>query len=344
MIFKVSTAGVALIFIIPLRGLVDVLSGMVGIADNDFALKVAMFHTIFNVMGVAIMLPLLNRLIGFIETVIKEPQADLSRPKYLSEAVDEFPATIVAALRKEVKHLYDNSVELIAHGLNLSRQEIFATKDVAATVRSSRKVVDFDFDARYEARVKTLYAAIVEFTTRTGAKDLPPDVTDRIYILRDVAGQIVRAVKAVKHLRRNATAYTTHDQGAVTEIYDALRTEIARILVEIRKLDIAEPEARSNLWLDEEAAQVEDDAHNSNRVVDALIRKGSLDADAATSFFNDSGYAYNAMRDLIGAARAYYIESDSAVAEVERILALDEEEVGEVMVDTAETRSGITEN
>ena len=156
----------------------------------DFALKVAMFHTIFNVMGVAIMLPLLNRLIGFIETVIKEPQADLSRPKYLSEAVDEFPATIVAALRKEVKHLYDNSVELIAHGLNLSRQEIFATKDVAATVRSSRKVVDFDFDARYEARVKTLYAAIVEFTTRTGAKDLPPDVTDRIYILRDVAGQI----------------------------------------------------------------------------------------------------------------------------------------------------------
>lgn len=123
-IFKVSTAAVALIFIIPIRGIVDVLSGMVGIADNDFALKVAMFHTIFNVMGVAIMLPLLNRLIGFIEAVITEPEADLSRPKYLSEAVDEFPATIEAAMRKEVKHLYDNSVELIVHGLNLSRQEI----------------------------------------------------------------------------------------------------------------------------------------------------------------------------------------------------------------------------
>ncbi|MGB4826134.1 MAG: Na/Pi symporter [Paracoccaceae bacterium] len=335
-IFKVSTAAVALIFIIPIRGIVDVLSGMVGIADNDFALKVAMFHTIFNVMGVAIMLPLLNRLIGFIEAVITEPEPDLSRPKYLSEAVDEFPATIEAAMRKEVKHLYDNSVELIVHGLNLSRQEIFATNDVAATVRSSRKVVDFDFDERYEARVKTLYAAIVEFATRTGAKDLPPDVTDRIYILRDVAAQIVRAAKAVKHLRRNTTTYTVHDQGAVTEIYDGLRTEIARILVEIRKLGVAEPEDRSNLWLDEEAAQVEDDAHNSNRIVDALIRKGSLDADAATSFLNDSGYAYNAMRDLLAAARAYYIESDSAVAEVERILALDEEEVGEVVVETGE--------
>ncbi|MDU9005289.1 Na/Pi cotransporter family protein [Sedimentitalea todarodis] len=338
-VFKVSTAAVALILIVPLRGFVDVLGGMIGIAEDDFALKVALFHTIFNVMGVAIMLPLLTRLIAFIETVIKEPQADLSRPKYLSEAVDEFPATIEAAMRKEVKHLYDNSVELIAHGLNLSRHEIFAATDVAATVRNSRKTFEFDIDERYETRVKTLYAAIVEFTTRTGEKNMPPDVLDRVYAMRDVAGQVVHAVKAVKHLRRNVTTYTTHNQGAVTEIYNALRTEIARILVEIYKLDLAEPEDRSNLWLDGEAAQVEEDARNSIRVVDALIRKGSLDADAATSFLNDSGYAYTAMRDLLTAARAYYIESDSAVAEVERILALDEDEVSEVVVENADATS-----
>ncbi|MBK6468974.1 MAG: hypothetical protein IPF96_20720 [Rhodobacter sp.] len=96
----------------------------------------------------------------------------------------------------------------------------------------------------------------MEFTTRTGAKDLPLDVTDRIYILRDVAGQIVRAVKAVTLGAAMPRAYTTHDQGAVTEIHDALRTLKSPILVEIRNvLDIAEPEARSNLWLDEEAAQ-----------------------------------------------------------------------------------------
>ncbi|MFT5743956.1 MAG: phosphate:Na+ symporter [Paracoccaceae bacterium] len=334
-LFQLLAAMVALTLIVPIMGLVDVLSSAVGIADDDYALKLAMFHTIFNVMGVVLMLPLMGRLVKFIEAVIKEPKTDLSRPKYLSEAVDAFPATIEAAMRKEVKHLYDNSVELIAHGLNLSRKDIYATKDVADTVRSSRRPVDFEFDDRYEARVKTLHAAIVEFTTRTGGKDLPSDVADSIYVLRDVANEIVRAVKSVKHLRRNATFYTTLDRGAVTGLYDGLRTEIARILVEIRKLDIAAPEDRSNLWLDEEAAQVEEDAKNSNRVVDALIRKGSLDADAATSFLNDSGYAYNAMRDLIGAARAYYIEPDNAVAEVERILALDEDEVGEVVIEGA---------
>ncbi len=336
LIFNVVTAAVALVFIRPIRDAVDWVSAGVGIADSDYALKLAVFHTIFNALGVMIMLPLLNRLIAFLERKIVEPVPDKSKPKYLSEAVDEFPETIEAAMRKEVKHLYENAVELIAHGLNLSRHELFETDDIAATVRASRKPVDFDIDERYEARVKTLYAAIVDFATRTGAKNLSPDVTDRVYVLRDVAGKIVHVVKSIKHLRRNATEYTIQNQGAVTEIYNGLRTEIARILVEIRKLDQAEPEDRSHLWLDEEAAHVEEDAKNSIRVVDALIRKGSLDADAATSFLNDSDYAYGAMRDLLSVARAFYIESDSAVAEVERLLAMDDEDVAEVAAEATE--------
>ena len=39
------------------------------------------------------------------------------------------------------------------------------------------------------------------------------------------------------------------------------------------------------------------------------------------------------MRDLIEAARSYYIERDSAMAEVERLLSLDEEELDETMID-----------
>ncbi|MBS9716485.1 Na/Pi cotransporter family protein [Pseudohalocynthiibacter aestuariivivens] len=335
LIFNLLTAGVALIFISPLRDAVDWVSANVGISDTDFALKLAVFHTIFNVLGVVLMLPTLRALIRFLERVIKEPALDLSKPKYLSEAVDEFPQTIEIALRKEVKHLYDNAVELITHGLNIHRHDLFSTKDVAKTVAESRAQIEFDIDEKYEHRVKTLYTAIVEFSTRAGSKNLPHDVMDRVYILRDVAGQIVRAVKAVKHLRRNTTIYTSTPKGAASDLYNGLRTEIGRILAEIQRLDLAEPEDRSQLWLDEEAAQVESDSVNSTRVVEELIREGQMDADAATSFLNDSGYAYSAMRNLLGAARAYYIQPDSAMAEVERILTLDEEEVEAVVSDVA---------
>jgi len=327
LVFNMATAAVALVFIAPIRDAVDFVSQTVGIADSDYALKLAVFHTIFNVLGVVLMLPLLHRLIAFIERVIKEPALDLSRPKYLSQAVDEFPATIVSALRKEVRHLYNNAVELIAHGLNIHRHDLFATRDIAALVANSRKPVEFDIDERYEQRVKTLYSAIVEFATRASGKELPQDVIARVYELRDVAERIVRAVKDIKHLRRNATQYTMRPQGSVTELYNGLRTEIARILVEIEKLDRAAPEDRSRLWLDEERVHVEKDNRDTNKRIETLIRDGRISAKVATSFLNDSSYAYGAMRELIEAGRTYYVAADSAIAEVEKILEIEDEDL-----------------
>ncbi|MCP4317365.1 MAG: Na/Pi cotransporter family protein [Hyphomicrobiales bacterium] len=333
-IFNSVTAAVALIFINQMRDAVDIVSRMVGIADTDYALKLAVFHTIFNVLGVAIMLPLMKRLIVFIERVIREPALDLSRPKYLSQAVEEFPNTIESALQKEVKHLYDNAVELITHGLNIHRHDLFETTDVAALVSASRSPIEFDIDERYEQRVKILYSAIVEFTTRAASKELPQDVTSRVYQLREVSERIVRAIKDIKHMRRNTTRYTTHPQGAMSDLYNGLRTEIARILVEIDKLDRSDPEHRSPLWLDEERTHIESDHQSTNRRIEDLIVDGRITAEAATSFLNDSSYAYGAMRELIDAARDYYVEKDSAVAEVEQIIALDEDELDALAPET----------
>ncbi|MCF3596052.1 Na/Pi symporter [Rhodobacteraceae bacterium LMO-12] len=330
LIFNLVTAGVALIFISPIRLAVDFISSGVGIADTDYALKLAVFHTIFNLLGLIIMLPLIHRLIALLERAILQPAHDLSQPKYLSEAVDEFPQTFKTAMRHEVQHLYDNAVELIIHGLNLHRHEIFTSRDIAATVAASRTPVEFDIDERYEQRVKTLYSAIIEFATRVGAKDMPPEVMEDVYSMRDVSGRIVRAVKSVKHLRRNATRYSERPQGVITDLYNGLRTEIARILVEIDKLAQADPDDRSSLWLELERIQVERDAQETNSSIDGLIRARQIDAKMATSFLNDSNYAYSAMRDLLGAAWAYYIEPEQAMAEVERILTLDDEEVKEL--------------
>jgi phosphate:Na+ symporter len=327
LIFNAATAAVALIFISQIRDSVDFVSQWVGIADDDFALKLAVFHTIFNVLGVAIMLPLMTRLIVFIERMIAEPATDLSLPKYLSDAVEEFPDTIENALRKEVKHLYDNAVELITHGLNIHRTELFNAEDVAALVSTSNKPVEIDIDLRYEQRVKTLYSAILEFSTRATGRELPADVTSRVYELRDVSRRIVRAVKDIKHMRRNTSQYTRRHKGEMSELYNELRTKIARILVQIEKLERATPETRSHLWLEEERTNIESDYQRTSQRVEGLIRDGKVSAAEATSFLNDSNYAYGAMRQLIAAARGIYVEHDSAVAEVEQIIAMDDDEL-----------------
>ena len=327
LVFNITTAAAALAFLVPLREAVDWVSANVGIGTDDHALKLALFHTLFNVLGVALMLPFMRGLVRVLERRVTAPAPDVSRPKFLNESVDAFPETLQSALHKEVGHLRENATKLILHGLNLHRHEIFAADSIADTVRKSRTASDLDIQKDYERRVKTLHSAIVEFATRADDKRLPPRIAQRINDLRDVAGDIVQAVKSIKHLRRNVLNYTLRDQGAVTGLYDGLRTEIARILVEIRTLDQADPEDRSALSLDQEEAEIEQDARNSARRIDGLIRSGALAPEAATSFLNDSAYAYGAMRLLIRAARCYYLDRGSATGEVEQLLALDDDEI-----------------
>ena len=62
LVFNLTTGVLALSFIFPLANLVDRLSEIIGISPDDYTLKLALFHTIFNVLGVLIMIPLIKKL------------------------------------------------------------------------------------------------------------------------------------------------------------------------------------------------------------------------------------------------------------------------------------------
>jgi phosphate:Na+ symporter len=128
------------------------------------------------------------------------------------------------------------------------------------------------------------------------------------------------------HARQHLALHDVRKRGEATALYNTLRTEIARILVEIHKLDQEAPETRSSLWLEEERSsrQARQEGDQQARV-ERLMRKDALSPIAATSFLNDASYAYRAMKDLLEAARIFYSETEGSMAEVERLLSLDED-------------------
>lgn len=326
-VFNLVTAGVALVLIVPLRMLVAAISDLVGIAPTDYALQLALFHTIFNVLGVLLLAPFLRSLLAFLERRIPAVEPTVSQPHHLSESAAAFPATMRAAVAKEVEHLYANATELIAHGLNLHRHELYAAPDVERYVTGAREVFDLDFDATYEQRVKVLYAAILEFVSRhrPGGDDRSGDTGERIAQLREAAEHIVRAVKEVKHMRGNTSRFTASDHGAATRMYNGLRVDLARILIELEELASADPRERSVLWLEEERERVRQEKKKDRLRVEELIRVGEMDPHTATSFLNDAGYAYRAMKEMLEGARLLHSEPDGAMAEVERLLTMEED-------------------
>lgn len=326
-IFNVSAATVALVFIIPLKMAVTWFSDLVGIAPDDFALHLAVFHTLFNIIGVLIISPLVGPLITLLERVVPATEPEVSKPRYLTVAVAAFPVTLRAAVAKEVEHLFANATELIVHGLNLHRHQLYAAEDVGEYVTGAREIFDLDFDQTYEQRIKVLYGAILEYVNYRPEGDIPGEIRQRLYELREAAEYMVRAVKEVKRMRRNTSAYTRRDRGAVTALYNDLRIELARILIELNDLANADPEDRSVLWLEEERERVQVDKKQARRRVEALMREGRLKPNVASSFLNDAHYAYRAMKEMLEGARLLYAEADPGMSEVERLLAMDDDDL-----------------
>lgn len=129
-IFKV-TAGIFFIILInQITGFVDIISESLGIADDNYTLKLAVFHTIFNVAGVIIMVPLINQLVRLVSFLMPERKISVAEPMYLNESAFELPDTAIAAVRKESIHLYNNAFAIIAHGLSLHRHDILSENDL----------------------------------------------------------------------------------------------------------------------------------------------------------------------------------------------------------------------
>ncbi|MGP9791197.1 Na/Pi cotransporter family protein [Roseinatronobacter sp. NSM] len=320
LIFNITTALVALVLIVPLRFAVDGISDLLGIGEGDFALRLAVFHTVFNLLGIGLMIPLIPRLIRLLERRIATPLPSVSRPQFIAAQLGDFPAPILTALQNELWHLYRNAAALICEGLNMRLEDLRASKDVPTTVSRSRDAIRVDFDSRYQDKIKPLHAAILDFAATKASLPLPKPAQTRLQELRDGANALVRAVKAAKHMRANVQRFTRDDAGAITVLYDGLRTEIGELFFEIERLERLPESQRSALTLLEERAVLGQTYATHAQRAERLLQARQITGANAASFLNDARYAQDLLLSLLDAAQACLRERDTALAEIERLL------------------------
>jgi len=341
LIFNVATGIIAIVFINQFLWGVESISAVVGIGAADYTMKLAVFHTLFNVAGVLLMSPLIGRLASFLEKVLRTKETTVVEPKYLNDAVLEFPDAVMEVVRKETLHLYDNALELIAHGVSLHRHEIFSDVDLELMVAHRRRAIPVDIDAVYERNVKVLYGAIVAFISEAQIR-ITPEYSEDLYALRTAGRHIVEAVKDIKHLNKNLSKYAASENEHIRGEYNQFRLQVGTILRELGGLrdDAQDPENMALLNLDSLIAMVEEGDIVSNGSLDRLIRKGLITPEMATSVMNDSAYTYDLSMKLIEMGGILFAARAMELREVERAVILNEQELEAIMEEIAAEESG----
>lgn len=310
LIFNIITGVVALVLILQLAHVVDMLAAKIGIARDDYAMKLALFHTIFNVLGVLIVAPFTKRLVRYLEGLFKEEEAEIVRAKYLDEIVVSVPEAALSALKKEVMHLYDNSTEGFAHALSLHRHKFYGRCDIPDIVATSTQKIDTNIDDIYNKKIKALYGDIIHFTTIAQQSMPDSESQTKAFKLKNTAKNIVEAFKDVKEIQKNIEKYAKSKNQYLKNEYNFIRAEIAKTLDTIFSLqnNSDDLEVVSKLELLKEEIKRLDIINNGR--IDNLIRENKIDTNMATSLINDSSYAYDITKRLIRVANILWISDE----------------------------------
>lgn len=330
LIFNMATGFLAILFIYQIAEAVDWISHSVGIADDDYTLKLAVFHSVFNTLGILVMLPLISNLVNFLMRTMPDKELPVAAPKYLNDAAIELPDTAIEAVRMETLHLYDNAFAIITHGLSLHRHDILSDKDMDKVIKTSNSIIPIDIDAEYETSVKGLYSAIVNFISRAQTS-MEADQADELFALRAAGRDIVEAIKDTKHMQKNMSQYIASDNEFIRVEYNKIRIYLGSVL---RRLAIVQQEGddpTSILSLDTMKLEMKKNDTTVNGMLETLIRDDRISSLMATSLMNDASYAYDVTRNLLQMGEVLFAKGDQSMKDAERIIALDDDDIEEVI-------------
>ncbi|MDD6056304.1 MAG: Na/Pi symporter [Helicobacter sp.] len=318
-IFNGVTAVVAIVFIYQLVWLVNFLGDLLGISDD--MLRLAIFHTIFNALGILLMLPFMSKLIHFLFVVVRNKKdADSGVPMYLADSALEYADTALEVMRNETKHLYNNAFGIIAHTIGFNRRDIRSFEALESLVQDTTLLKkDIDIEELYENTIKPLDNAIMEFSIKAKAHMQNETSKDSFYAIQMAAQDIVESVKLLLLLRKNIQRYSLSDNKALSSEYNHIRKALARLLRSVEELKITPEDDNEQVIRKIEACKKEfsyDDLYIVNKT-ESLVYDRQITLAQSTSLVNDLSFVRTIATRLLSAVDCIYLKNDLEVIECE---------------------------
>jgi len=324
--------GIFVLFFIKQFGIaVDIISANLGIAVSDNAMKLATFHSLFNLAGIVLFFPFINQQILLLERIFIEKRPAIFKPKYLDSSAMDFPETVVESVRLESIHLYENAIHIILRTFGLRKSDLQKNDSLKQLIERNNHPIEYDIDASYEKRIKGIYSAIIAFISRAGFT-WEMAQSSKLSWLREANKHIVEAIKDTKHLQKNWTRFRTSNNQATINEYNKIAYQI---VFHIQQIENFRHEIESNelplLSLDTLKATIKNDDMQMNRAIETLIREQKITPETGSSLINDAAYMRNIKKNLLKAAETLFLHSNTGNARAEQQLTLNETEINDVV-------------
>ena len=279
------------------------ISSIIGLTE-DSVLRIAVFHTLFNLVAVVILLPFIPKISTLLEKVLQDKDTQIDKPLYVNNAIVQYQDTAYLAMYHEVEHLYENAFELIAHTLGFSRADIKSDKDMKEVLKANIWAKeDIDVEIFYIKKIKVLFNAILDFSTQAQAYTQDKVYVRKFALLTSASRNIVEAIKNVELLQPNLKKNSLSKDLILSSEYNALRVHLAMLLRNINEIllfeNIHPQEAIIKLKAQKKVFKKMD--KDSVTYIESLLNKKDLSIQNSTSLLNAVGFSNNIAKELVNA-------------------------------------------
>lgn len=304
LIYNWITALLALILWVPLTYSVAWVAKMAGM--NSPLLHLALFHTLFNVLGVSVFWGIQKQFIEKLKLFLpdKRPKKQLPDdseavlPLHLHRNMLKATDTAISAVIQEIQHLTTLALEVICHAIYVPNAELYRP---TGRLPYPKPPLKLDVQTIYEWQIKPLYSEILNFTSKI---DINPHgkLQKKLTEAHIAAFHVVEIVKQSKHLQKNMHQFLSNPDAEIHQDYMALRQSLFEMLLSfnaVRSLfqpsKELDPESYAKLLAEKQRAltafiESSEETHLPHAQVLEKLRENKIDKMQASSLINDMNY------------------------------------------------------
>ncbi|EES89167.1 Na/Pi cotransporter family protein [Helicobacter canadensis] len=290
--------------------LVNLIANYLGIPQDNLALKTALFHTLFNLVAVLFISLFIKQIVFILDKIIKAPKdRDMDAPLFLNQNIVSYPDTAIEALQKESVHLYNNAYAMIAHTIGFNRSDIRGNESFDSIIQTKKWFSgNVDLDYLYKRKIKVLFDAIMEFSTKAQTYVTEEEKLAKIFAFKIASRNIAEATKNLKIIQTNMKVYSSSSNKALAEQYNTMRKDLGELLRSVEELKLMDD---SNAYLilsqlkNAKNLLKEKDYHTLHNV-ETLITQEKISVTNGTSILNDSAFIAQIANQLIEAVEIIF--------------------------------------
>jgi phosphate:Na+ symporter len=218
-VFNFMTGIVAFILLRPLNYLVMDVFQM----HHDPVMALALFHTIFNALGVIIFFPFLSQIAAIITKIIKDKKVHLSQ--YIFNATNDVPEAAIEAIHNETSHLLRL---VMVHNIKLLHLDTSLVLSQASM--PSDNVVSKSPDKIYSV-IKSIQSEIFLFSSQLQSQELTEEEAIRLNKTLHAIRYGVSSAKTLKDIGHELEKLDQSDVKALNAKHQEFRKKMLQFYI-----------------------------------------------------------------------------------------------------------------